>query len=411
MESMYTEWLEPGEPTDSLLKTLRNISQADREKMPAEDFAGPNMSFPIEIPGDVADAARSIGRAKGDRAAIKRKIVAIAYRKGDSYVAQLPDGWKRDQGKVARMVTAARTAVAQFFGVKAAQDAGEMGSGDLKQKLHEALKEVEPSVVCVEDYFPVTDPAHVVYTVAVPDGIDPYGNYPIFDYVLYERAFDLSDSGVVTLSKERFEVHPVMRWEPVEGASPTVASQVSKDAAQGAPCSCQHREAPAVASTKEEKNMKTKAELVTFLETATEEQLQALSAAAEGKKPEAPVVAAAAVETPKTPSFDELLASAPAETRDAIQEGVRIGKEKKAATIKALKDTGRCTFSDEALGAMSQAQLDQLVSLAGSNVRAAVDHSVNGPRDNAVRDASQNEGDGPDAPPSMTEAITAARQK
>jgi hypothetical protein len=29
---------------------------------------------------------------KGDRAAIKRKIVEIAYRKGSDYVAQLPGG-------------------------------------------------------------------------------------------------------------------------------------------------------------------------------------------------------------------------------------------------------------------------------------------------------------------------------
>ena len=68
----------------------------DRDKIPAEDFAGPNKSFPIVKPGDVSDAASSLGRAKGDRDAIKAKIIAIAKRKGASYVAELPDAWKDD---------------------------------------------------------------------------------------------------------------------------------------------------------------------------------------------------------------------------------------------------------------------------------------------------------------------------
>lgn len=83
------------------LETARDISQKDREGHPHSDFAGPGTSFPIFKPEDVAAAAHSIGRAKGDPEAIKARIIEIAYRKGDAYVAQLPDAWKRDQKNAA----------------------------------------------------------------------------------------------------------------------------------------------------------------------------------------------------------------------------------------------------------------------------------------------------------------------
>lgn len=69
----------------------------DRDKIPAEDFAGPNRSFPIVTAGDVSDAASSLGRAKGDTAPIKAKIIAIAKRKG--FESSLPKAWTDDGGK------------------------------------------------------------------------------------------------------------------------------------------------------------------------------------------------------------------------------------------------------------------------------------------------------------------------
>ena len=65
----------------------------DRDKVPAADFAGPDRSFPIVTPGDVSDAASSLGRTKHDPAEVKRRIISIAHRKGPSFVAQLPDSW------------------------------------------------------------------------------------------------------------------------------------------------------------------------------------------------------------------------------------------------------------------------------------------------------------------------------
>lgn len=66
-----------------------HIPQAERDKIPAEDFAGPDRTFPIRNQQDVSDAARLIGHAD-DPAAVKRRIIAIAKRKG----LTIPDAWQ-----------------------------------------------------------------------------------------------------------------------------------------------------------------------------------------------------------------------------------------------------------------------------------------------------------------------------
>jgi hypothetical protein len=70
----------------------------DRDKIPAADFAGRDRSFPIVKPGDVSDAAASIGRAGADNLGadqLRSNIISIARRKGPSFVAELPDAWTR----------------------------------------------------------------------------------------------------------------------------------------------------------------------------------------------------------------------------------------------------------------------------------------------------------------------------
>jgi hypothetical protein len=74
----------------------------DRDKIPAADFAGRNRSFPIVTPGDVSDAASSIGRAGSDNYSsdkLKENIIRIARRKGPSFVAELPDSWTNEGSK------------------------------------------------------------------------------------------------------------------------------------------------------------------------------------------------------------------------------------------------------------------------------------------------------------------------
>jgi len=69
----------------------------DRDKLDESDFAGRNRSFPIVTPGDVSDAASSIGRAGSDNYSsdqLKRNIIRIARRKGPEFEAKLPASWK-----------------------------------------------------------------------------------------------------------------------------------------------------------------------------------------------------------------------------------------------------------------------------------------------------------------------------
>lgn len=160
----------------------------------------------------------------------------------------------------------------------------------------------------------------------------------------------------------------------------------------------------------------TKEAITKFLETATPEQIASIATVIE-KPAVAETAAVAVVETPKVAAaaaveqkvevkaatFEEILASADADTQASIREGIRVAKERKATTITALKATGRCDLTDAQLQAKSQSELDQLVKLAGSNVRAAIDFGVNG----AHVDATASETVA--APPDLGAAIRVSR--
>lgn len=60
----------------------------DRTEIPAEDFAGPDKSYPIVDQGSVDSAAKLIGKA-ADPEAVKAKVIAIAKRKG----LKIPEAW------------------------------------------------------------------------------------------------------------------------------------------------------------------------------------------------------------------------------------------------------------------------------------------------------------------------------
>jgi hypothetical protein len=83
--------------------TGRDIPESHRKNLPPEDFAGKGMSFPIETPEDVHDAAQSIGRAGDDNylaSTLKANIKRIAKRKGAAFEARLPESWKDDDKAV-----------------------------------------------------------------------------------------------------------------------------------------------------------------------------------------------------------------------------------------------------------------------------------------------------------------------
>lgn len=85
----------------------RDYTQKDRDQMDASDFAGPHQSFPILTQQDVDNAARLIGHAD-DPDAVKRRVIAIAKRKGFT----LPDAWKSEQDVVQTAKEAVSSAAA-----------------------------------------------------------------------------------------------------------------------------------------------------------------------------------------------------------------------------------------------------------------------------------------------------------
>ncbi len=87
--------VQPKEPAMPIEK--RTIPQADLDDAKDSDFAGPDRSYPILEPADVAAAAQALGRAKGGaaaRAKIKARIIAIAKKKGAEFEAKLPKAWR-----------------------------------------------------------------------------------------------------------------------------------------------------------------------------------------------------------------------------------------------------------------------------------------------------------------------------
>lgn len=69
--------------------TFKYISEEERAKIPADSFAGPNNSFPINTQAHVLAAAHLYGRAE-DPEKVKANIIKIAKRKGFA----LPPEWQ-----------------------------------------------------------------------------------------------------------------------------------------------------------------------------------------------------------------------------------------------------------------------------------------------------------------------------
>jgi hypothetical protein len=74
---------------------VSNLTQAQRDALPDSSFGWPEeKKYPILDASDVADAAALIGKApEGMRDRIKRRIIAIAKRKG----FPIPDAWKDEK--------------------------------------------------------------------------------------------------------------------------------------------------------------------------------------------------------------------------------------------------------------------------------------------------------------------------
>ena len=110
----------------------------DRKDIPAEDFAGPDKSFPIVDQASVDSAAHLVGRA-ADPEAVKARIIAIAKRKG----LKAPDAWKGERSAT-RTASAdaaqAASIIQQLFWLRGAE-AGEADQVAMIQAAIDAVTE------------------------------------------------------------------------------------------------------------------------------------------------------------------------------------------------------------------------------------------------------------------------------
>lgn len=284
-----------------------------------------------------------------------------------------------------------------FRGMQAPE---EMSDNDVRRKIGEALQKLDPRAWYPDAVY--SDKGTFVYSVYDGSGV-----------VCYRRNFSLDADGNVTISGDPVVVEPVLTYEEVGSGDQVVAAAENRNAEAGASCSCQNKEtAPTTLSAEEKRNM-TKDELKAQIDGLSDDQLATAkidTGAPAAAAPVAPAVAetpAALAAKPADVTFESLMEKAPADVREAFQTTQRQLADKKAATIKTLKESGRCDITDERLKALSQAELDQLVKLAGITVdRAAVDYSGQG----VTRPAGEPAGEIP-APPDMGDAIRAARAK
>lgn len=94
-EETTTDVAEP-EGSQTATEAGPALAKATDAEAPDSDFADPEKRTggPIKVPNDVHLVAQGIGRFKGDHDAIKKRLIAIAKRKGPAFVAQLPQAWR-----------------------------------------------------------------------------------------------------------------------------------------------------------------------------------------------------------------------------------------------------------------------------------------------------------------------------
>lgn len=261
----------------------------------------------------------------------------------------------------------------------------ELNDNDIRRKLSDALRAAGISGWVEAVY---ADKGEFVYCSSVTGYYDSAMQYK-------RQGYTVSDTGVVMLNEGTEVVEPIMTYEPVVLAAAQdapVEEPAPRAAATGCRCH-EHSEQPIIS---EEKNMK-REDLIAKIGTMSDEQLDKVVL-----EPETPAVVETVVETPAVaaaPTFETLLAAAPVELRESIESNMRAASSRKTATIKTLKDSGRCDLSDAKLQAMSQVELDALVKLAG--VQPATDFSAAG----SARVPDQGDGEAIAAPRSLSEAL------
>lgn len=261
----------------------------------------------------------------------------------------------------------------------------DMGDQDLRGALDAALRASEPGFLGVDTVFP--NERQVVYAVAPTEAL-----------VLFRRDFKVDGDGAITLSTDKTEVRPVMRFEPV--GEPTTAS---------AGCGCRAKnKTPAKEENVNKKDL-VKAILAkkgtpfveadaTVLEGFSEERLTALAAEEPVKELE-PEPVQASEETPEQ-RRKKLLDENP-DIASVLEEDKKARAAKRVTLMDAMAASGQKSFTEAELGAMPLDQLEKVVGLLPA--KQVVDRTLLGPR------ALVNETEEIPAAPDLHEAIRAAR--
>lgn len=303
---------------------------------------------------------------------------------------------------------------------------GSMSDGELRNRIDTALRAVEPGYWGIDDVF--QEQSLVVYAVAPED-----------KWELYQRGYTLDADNMVTLNDDRVKVEPTLIYKPTPTATDAHPPQPPTAAASSCGCATTNggnsmtKDQRIAALITNSKGRFTDADK-TWLNAVPEDRLAALeqnSDAGSGPKgdkiPDAPTGGnqggtrndppnpnppkkedppsdRQASAGPKT--AEEYFSTMPPAMADSIRQGMRIAEQRKASSIKALKDTGRCKLSDADLNAKTQDDLDQLVELAGIKMTPqAVDFSAQGPR---ALEQNSNENNEPPKAPNFYETVRTA---
>jgi hypothetical protein len=130
----------------------RNVGNGgvDRDALPTSAFVFPaTRDFPVTTPGDVSDASSSWGRYKGPESheTFKKNLMALAQRKGDSFVAELPAAWKDEMTDSTKAQEPQATATAEPEVEKRFADdgSGDGGAGNRVNPADAAPSETSPA--------------------------------------------------------------------------------------------------------------------------------------------------------------------------------------------------------------------------------------------------------------------------
>jgi hypothetical protein len=265
---------------------------------------------------------------------------------------------------------------------------GGLGNRELRWKLYDKLRAVEPAFDDIDDVYP--DENVVIYYVS-PEG----------DWHMRRRTYSVADDGEITLAGESERVEPVMEYKVVGAAASTPRTNCGCRTATG-----ENNVKEAVKTLIANSNGRFTDADAAWLDNVPETHLATLAASPETPNtppastpaPQTPSNPAPTTPAPQTPSNPAPASTPPAPTtasaaapitleqlppeyREIISEHQALKTAQKNQLIATLKTAAAGVYSDEELNAMNVPQLEKLVALAGV---APVDFSGRSvPRSNA----------------------------